>query len=192
MVVDTSDITVTLLQDNPNAHAPTVRMTTQANFSRGIYDRTTNLWSWLFPLSYLIHIAEEYWGGEGYPAYFLRLRGVHMTTGRFLVAQGAGFFLVTIGVILARKFKFLPMMLVILGTMVFGNCLTHTITALSIWEYGPGLVSTILLWGPLGIATVIRFKSAIDDQRQYWLAIAIGIGINVIVFVVSMRGARLV
>ena len=48
-----------------------------------------------------------------------------MTTARFLVAQGVGFVLVTIGVILARKFKFLPMMLVILGTMVAGNCLTR-------------------------------------------------------------------
>ena len=62
-------------------------MTTQANFSLGIYDRRTILWSWLFPLSYLIHIAEEYWGGEGYPAYLLRLRGVHMSTARFLAAQ---------------------------------------------------------------------------------------------------------
>ena len=165
-------------------------MTSQANFSLGIYDRTTILWSWLFPLSYVIHIAEEYWGGEGYPAYILRLRGVHMTTGRFLVAQGAGLVMVTIGVIIARKFKFLPMMLVILGTMVFVNCLTHAITALSIMEYGPGLVSTILLWGPLGLATVIRFKSTIDDQRQYWLAIAIGVAINVIVGVVTMRGAK--
>jgi hypothetical protein len=84
-------------------------MTTQANFSLGIYDRRTILWSWLFPLSYLIHIAEEYWGGEGYPAYLLRLRGVHMSTARFLAAQSVGFILVTVGVFLARRLKFLPM-----------------------------------------------------------------------------------
>ena len=167
-------------------------MTTQANFSPGIYDRATILWSWLFPLSYLIHIAEEYWGGEGYPAYIFRLRGVHMTTTRFLVAQGLGVALVTIGIVVARKLKFLPMMLVILGALVAGNCVTHGVTALSIMEYGPGLVSTTLIWGPLGIATIIRFKSAIDDQRQYWLAIAIGLAINVIVYVVTMRGARVV
>ena len=105
-------------------------MTTQSNFSLGIYDRRTILWSWLFPLSYIIHIAEEYWGGEGYPAYLLRLRGVHMSTARFLAAQSVGFILVTIGVILARRLKFLPMMLVILGALVAGNALTHTVTAL--------------------------------------------------------------
>jgi hypothetical protein len=165
-------------------------MTTQTDFSSGVYNRATIFWSWLFPLSYLIHIAEEYWGGEGYPAYFFRLRGVHMSTGRFLMAQSVGLILVTVGVILARRLKFLPMMLVILGSIVAGNSVTHIVTALSILEYGPGLVSSIFVWGPLGIATVIRFKRAIDDQRQYWIAIAIGIGVNVVVGILAMRGAR--
>lgn len=167
-------------------------MTTRENFSLGIYGRATILWSWLFPLSYLIHIAEEYWGGEGYPAYILRLRGVHMSTTRFLAAQSVGFILVTIGVILARQLKFLPMMLVILGTMVAVNAITHIVTALKFLGYGPGLVSSIIIWGPLGIATVIRYKSAIDDQRQYWIAIAIGVAINVIVGILTMRGGRVV
>jgi len=160
--------------------------------SLGIYARATIFWSWLFPLSYLIHIAEEYWGGEGYPAYILRLRGVHMSTARFLAAQSVGFILVTLGVVLARRLKFLPMMLVILGTVVAVNALTHTVTALSSFIYGPGLWSSIFVWGPLGIATLIRFKSMIDDQRQYWIAIAIGIGINVVVGVLTMRGGRMV
>jgi len=167
-------------------------MTTQANFSLGIYDRATILWSWLFPLSYLIHIAEEYWGGEGYPAYIFRLRGVHMSTARFLAAQSVGFILVTIGVIAARRLKFLPMMLVILGTVTAVNAITHVVTALNTLTYGPGLVSSIIIWGPLGIATIIRYKSAIDDQRQYWIAIAIGVAINGIVGILTMRGGRVV
>jgi len=83
-------------------------------------------------------------------------------------------------------------MLVILGTLVAGNAITHTITALSILQYGPGLVSSIFIWGPLGIATVIRYKRYIDDQRQYWIAIAIGVGVNVIVGILTMRGGRVV
>jgi len=157
-----------------------------------VYDRTTILWSWLFPLSYLIHIAEEYWGGEGYPAYILRLRGVHMSTARFLAAQSVGFILVTIGVLLARRLKFLPMMLVILGSVVAVNALTHTVTALTSFIYGPGLFSSIFVWGPLGIATIIHFKSRIANQKQYWIAIAIGIGINVVVGILTMRGGRVV
>ncbi len=160
--------------------------------SSGIYDRATIIWSWLFPLSYLIHIAEEYWGGEGYPAYIFKLRGVHMSTTRFLVAQSVGFVLVTIGVLIARRLKFLPMMLVILGSVCATNALTHTVTALSIREYGPGLFSSIFVWGPLGVATIIRFKSRIRQQKQYWLAIAIGVGINVVVGILTMRGGRVI
>lgn len=157
-----------------------------------VYDRSIILWSWLFPLTYVIHIAEEYWGGEGYPAYIFRLKGVHMSATRFLVAQSVGFILVTIGVLVARRLRFLPMMLVILGSTVAVNSLTHTVTALSVREYGPGLYSSIFVWGPLGIASIIRFKSMIKNQKKYWIAIAIGVGINVVVGILTMRGGRLI
>ena len=150
-----------------------------------------NFWLWVFPITYLIHVAEEYWGGEGYPAYILRLRGVHMTTTRFLLAQGVGVVLVTIGVILARHFKFPRMMLIILGAIVLVNGITHTATALSIMSYGPGLWSSIFVWMPLGIYTLWRFKKGVSG-KQYWVGIAIGVGVNVVVGILTMRGGRLV
>ena len=150
-----------------------------------------NFWLWVFPLTYLIHIAEEYWGGEGYPAYILRLRGVHMSTTRFLVAQSVGVVLVTIGVILARRFNFPQMMLIILGAIVLVNGLTHTVTALSIMRYGPGLWSSIFIWIPLGIFTLLRFKNAVSRKRC-WIAIAIGASVNVVVGILTMRGGRIV
>ena len=158
--------------------------------SSGVYDQTTVLWSWLFPLTYLIHVAEEYWGGEGYPAYIFKLRGVHLSNTRFLAAQSVGFVLVIVGILLARKFRFLPMMLVILGSMVAVNALTHTVTALSTLKYAPGLWSSIFVWGPIGIASMVRFKALIRKQKQYWLAIAIGAGINVVIGILTMRGGR--
>jgi hypothetical protein len=39
---------------------------------------------------------------------------------------------------------------------------------------------------------MIRFKRYIDDQRQYWMAIAIGVAINVVVGILTMRGGRVV
>lgn len=153
--------------------------------------RATALWLWAFPITYLIHIAEEYWVGEGYPAYILRLRGVHMSTARFLVAQSVGVVLVTIGVVLARRFNFPQMMLIILGTIVLVNGITHTATALSILRYGPGLWSSIFIWMPLGLFTLIRFRSA-NSRKRYWIAVAIGVGVNVVVGILTMRGGRVV
>ncbi len=152
---------------------------------------TINFWLWVFPITYLIHIAEEYWGGEGYPAYILRLRGVHMSTARFMVAQSVGVVLVTVGVILARRFNFPQMMLIILGSIVLVNGITHTVTALSIMSYGPGLWSSIFIWMPLGIFTLLHFRNAVSRKR-YWIAIAIGVGVNVVVGILTMRGGRVV
>ena len=150
-----------------------------------------SLFSWLIPITYLIHIAEEYWGGGGYSAYLYRLRGVEMSPTRFLVAQAVGFTLVVVGIVLARRFNFPGMMLVILTMTLLGNALTHTCNAILAQSYNPGLLSSVLVWLPMGTFALVRFYRAITRAR-YWTAIAIGIGINVAVSVIAMRGGRLI
>ncbi len=156
-----------------------------------ISNRLTTLLLWVFPLTYLIHIAEEYWGGEGYPAYILRLRGVHLSTTRFLVAQSVGLILVTVGVILARLFNFPQMMLITLAAIVSVNGVTHAATSLSVLGYGPGLLTSVFIWMPLGIFVLFHFKDAISRKR-YWIAITIGVGVNVVIGIFTMRGGRVV
>ena len=148
------------------------------------------VWSWIFPVTYLLHIAEEYWVGGGYSAYILRLRGVHLSSTRFLLAQSIGFVLVVAGILLARRFKFRNMMFVILGAIVVVNGLTHTLTSIRYWEYGPGLLTSILVWLPLGIAALLRFKHH-TTTRRYWIGVAIGVAVNVVVGVITMKGGRL-
>jgi dolichyl-phosphate-mannose--protein O-mannosyl transferase len=150
-----------------------------------------DLWPWLFPLTYLIHVAEEYWGGEGYPAYMLRVRGVHLSSTRFLVAQTLGTVLMAAAVILSRRFNFPNMMVIIMASIVLVNGLTHTATSISNGGYDPGVFSSVLMWIPLGIFSLIRFKQDVSRKR-YLIAIAIGLGVNVLVYVITMRGARLV
>ena len=146
--------------------------------------------SWLFPVTYLIHIAEEYWGGEGYPAYILRVRGVHLSSARFVAAQTIGAVMMAVGVYLARRFNFAHMMAVILAATVLGNALTHAFTSIGNGGYGPGLYSSLLIWIPLGIYSLIYFRNTISRQR-YFLAIAIGAAVNLLVYVITMRGAQL-
>jgi hypothetical protein len=153
-------------------------------------EKFTNIWSWIFPVTYLIHIAEEYWGGEGYAAYLFRIRGVYMSPARFLAAQSLGFFLVTLAVILARQLSFPQTMLLILGTIVMVNGLTHSFTSIATWSYGPGLYSSVLLWLPLGLLTLLFFKGAVSTKR-FWMCVGIGVFVNVLIGVITMRGGRL-
>jgi hypothetical protein len=150
-----------------------------------------DLCSWLFPLTYLIHVAEEYWCGEGYPAYILRVRGVQLSNTRFLVAQTLGTVLMAAGIVLARRFNFPHMMVIIMASSVLVNGLTHTMTSLSSGVYGPGVVSSALIWIPLSIFCLVYFKKDLSRKR-YLIGAAIGLGVNVLVFVITMRGARLV
>ncbi|MEP6743591.1 MAG: HXXEE domain-containing protein, partial [bacterium] len=150
-----------------------------------------DFWSWLIPVTYLIHIVEEYWGGEGYSAYILRVRGVHFSSARFLVVQCLGAMMMAGGVILARRFNFPHLMVIIMASIVLVNGLTHTLTSISNGGYGPGLFSSLLIWMPLGIFLLVHFKKKVSRKR-YLLGIAIGVVVNVLVALVTMRGARLV
>lgn len=146
-------------------------------------------WSLLFPITYLLHIAEEYWGGEGYSAYLLRLRGIQLSSARFLLVQSIGLALMIVGIILARRLHFPNLLSVILGSVVLVNGLSHTILSIAYTEYVPGLVTSILLWIPLGIATLVRFRRTMR-QARYWPCVALGVGINVIIELVTTRAGQ--
>lgn len=149
----------------------------------------TTFWSWLFPITYLLHIAEEYWGGEGYSAYLLRLRGIQLSPARFLLVQSIGLALMIMGIILARRLQFPGLLSVVLGSVILVNGLTHAILSLVYTEYVPGLITSMLLWLPLGTATLLRFRGTMREAR-YWLCVALGAGINVIIELVTTKGGQ--
>ena len=150
---------------------------------------TIAFWSWLFPLTYIIHIAEEYFGGEGYSTYLLRVRGVHFSPVRFLVIQSVAVVLMIVGIKLARRFNFPILMIVIMGATVLFNATTHVLSGIREGGYGPGLATSVLIWAPLGLASLVNFRNSMSASR-YWMGIAIGLGINLIVAVVTMRGGQ--
>jgi hypothetical protein len=150
---------------------------------------STTLWSWLFPFTYVLHIAEEYWGGEGYSDYLLRLREVQLSPTRFLLVQAIGLVLMIMGITLARRLKFPNLMITILGAIVFVNGLTHTILSLAYNEYVPGLITSILLWIPLGIITLVSFRHTMSKAR-YSLGMAFGVAINAIIELVTSKAGQ--
>ncbi|MGH9880905.1 MAG: HXXEE domain-containing protein [Pyrinomonadaceae bacterium] len=160
------------------------------NFKAHLSDTSIAFWSWLFPVTYLMHIAEEYFVGGGYSEYLMKLRGVHLSPTRFLVSQSIGVVLMIIGMLIARRLGFLKIMLVILGAVVLINGITHTVTSLTYRSYGPGLITSIFVWFPLGVATLIRFHGTIKP-RKYWMAVLIGVGINAAIAVFTMKGGRI-
>lgn len=148
------------------------------------------LWLVLFPASYLIHFAEEFWCGEGYPAYLLRLRGVAMTNRRFVVSQTLGFALFVVGCVISYLLGFPQLMIAILSGFISCNGLSHTITAISDRRYGPGLIASIVLWIPLGVVSIYFLFGQMSNLRLLF-GVVIGLAINGVVALATLHGGRI-
>ena len=150
----------------------------------------TALWLALFPITFLMHFAEEYWAGEGYPAYLFRIRGVELSTTRFVTLQVIGFVLTVAGCVISRQLRFGEIMALILGGAVLANGITHSLTAIRDGRYGPGLVVSAAIWIPLGISTFFVMFPRVS-HLQFILSTLGGLAINGVVALLAMRGGRL-
>lgn len=147
-------------------------------------------WLALFPTSYIIHFVEEFWSGEGYPAYLYRLRGVSMTNRRFVVLQALGFVLFIIACVVSLSFQFPQLMISILSGFVICNGVSHTITAIFDRKYGPGLMASLLLWIPLGVISIYFLIGKMSNLRLM-VGVVIGLAINGAIALFTIRGGKI-
>ncbi|MGB7923341.1 MAG: HXXEE domain-containing protein [Pyrinomonadaceae bacterium] len=153
-------------------------------------ERKDTVWAWLFPVTYLIHIAEEYVAGVALAPSPYKIRGANMTPTQFLILNAFACVLLLVGILLSRRFGFRQWLLVCLATVVMVNGLFHVAGTIRIAGYNPGLASGVLIWIPLGVATLMRMKLRMRPNK-YRVAVAVGIGINVVVLIIARGGRRL-
>src|SRR5215216_5327615 len=137
---------------------------------------STLLWATLFPVTYLLHIAEEFYGNGGFPQYMLKYYQVELTEARFLKLQLIGVILMIIGLWLSARLRFPRMMLVILASVVLTNAASHLIRSAANARYEPGLITGVALWMPLGLITIYLNRTEMSSRRLIF-SIAIGLGI---------------
>jgi hypothetical protein len=129
----------------------------------------------LYPLTYVLHLAEELWGGEGFPAWVARVAGSPMPEHRFLLLNAIGLALMIAGVRLARRrgrgVGWIP---IALAGIVLLNALAHIAATILVGGYSPGLFSALLLWMPLGIETLRRHRH--DTSARDW---RIGLAVSI-------------
>lgn len=152
-------------------------------------EKTPGILPWLFPLTLLLHLAEEYWGGGGFSAYIERTRGINLPPSRFLLMNSIGLGLMVLGVVLARRFAFTHWLLACYGAIVFGNGLSHTLNGIVTREYNPGLITGLLIWIPLGLWTLLYLKKKMP-RRRFWTAFAIGFAILIVVVLLTLSGGN--
>ena len=152
-------------------------------------DKFTGNWAWLFPITYLVHIAEEYWGD--FPAWITRFWGVESSLSNFLSWNGGALVMMTVGVLLVLWTKSYRWLLVSFGTVVLINGVAHTLASLLTLSYSPGLVSGLLFYVPLGVMTFKRARRASVNRRTLRAGVIVGVLMHVVVVVLAFGFARL-
>ena len=133
---------------------------------------------WLFPVTYLVHILEEWFGG--FVAWYARVIGGGLSESVFLLANAGALAGMTLGVALAYRFGALRWLFVSFGTATFVNGLAHTAASLVTLSYSPGVVSGALIWLPLGFVTVRAGRGGLT-RRSFVAGLIVGALMHVVV-----------
>jgi hypothetical protein len=135
-------------------------------------------WAWLFPATYVVHILEEYFCGEGFYRWVARVVGFEMPPTRFLLMNGVALLLMIVAILIFRHAAAMRWLLTAYATVVVINALMHLAGTLWTRTYSPGVVSGLVLWLPLGIITLLRLQAS-ATRRAFRAGLLTGIGMHV-------------
>lgn len=138
---------------------------------------------WLFPVTYLVHIVEEWFGG--FVAWYAREFGGGLSESAFIVANAAALAGMTLGVALAYKFGAMRWLLVSFGAATFVNGVAHLAAGLATLSYSPGVVSGALLWLPLGFVAVRAGRGGLT-RRSFVAGLIVGVLMHAAVILIPV------
>jgi hypothetical protein len=145
---------------------------------------------WLFPVAYLIHAIEEFFGGAGLSLTPHRMRGFNLTPVQFIVINSAALLLLLFGLYIARRRGFPHLLMVIVGSIMLVNGSLHVLTAIRTSAYTPGLITSPLVFIPLGAWTLVSLFGDMSWLR-YCAGVALGGGVHVIISLLAHNGRNL-
>ncbi len=161
----------------------TRRVEVTPDTSHATADSLVGPWLLLFPATFLVHIAEEYWGGL--PALASELTGVEVPQAAFLGANALFWILMTAAVVLVLRQPSRALLVISLATIIVINVVLHICGALLTARYSPGLVSGVVLWLPLAIVALARGHRAISG-RSFRSGVLIGVVAHMLVPLVGV------
>jgi Protein of unknown function with HXXEE motif len=135
-------------------------------------------WLWLFPATYLVHIAEEGLAGERFYRWVARVSGRSMSGRAFLGLNALYWTVMALavrGAVRGRERR--PWIAPALGTVVALNAVGHVLGSALSCSYSPGLVSGLLLWGPLGVVALASSGSRQRLQCGVLAGLAMQVGV---------------
>ena len=149
--------------------------------------RLPGYWPLLFPLTYVIHIAEEYYGGQGFSEWSRQYLAFQLGEQRFLALNGLGWFGMGVASMIAVWNPSARWIVVPLAAVTTINGCAHAVASVVTASYSPGVISGVTLWVPLGAITLWRSHRDLQS-RLFWTGIGVGIVLHGIVTLLALAG----
>ena len=156
-------------------------ISTKTSSSSGSSTEPGRWWPLLLPAAYLIHLAEEWWGGVGFAAWTANAVGRPVSETRFLVVNGIAAPVLTACTLLAVRSRSFRWFVVTFGTIVLVNGVLHLLGSLATASYSPGVVSGSLLYLPLGALALREGRTG----ERFGGAVALGLALHALVAVIA-------
>lgn len=142
-------------------------------------------WPLLFPLTYLAHIAEEYYGG--FPEWASHHLRFDLTTAEFLELNTIAWTIMFLATVLVVRFPSLAWLTISFATATLINGCAHAIGSAITVSYSPGLISGVTLWIPVGTVTLYRSRPHMS-RKVFWASVGFGIALHLTVTLLALAG----
>jgi len=141
---------------------------------------------WLLPLSYALHIIEEYYGGEGLPIWLSDFINVDISNLDFIIINSIALSIVILFSIYHSFYKQNNLLFLALTALFFINGIVHLASSFFSYTYSPGTVTGVLLYLPIGVFLYTKIRLLLT-ARERSTGIALGIFIHLVVFIVALN-----
>ena len=149
--------------------------------------RVVGVWVWLFPLSQGIHAGEEYLEGYGFHRWLSHLSHTTFSERHVLMVHVAFVLLMVVATGLASRIAAWAWVLPGLAVLVLLNAVAHILGSIASEFHSSGLVSSVVLWVPLGIGGLVYAWRGLSNF-QFWGGILSGILVQLPVSWAVLRG----
>lgn len=147
-------------------------------------DYNTRFLVWFLPVSYLLHIIEEYYGGEGLPAWLSGFLNIDLSNPDFVTINSVAFTAVVVFAVIHSFIKENNLLFLALVTLFFVNGLLHLISSAVSFTYSPGTITGVLIYLPLGLYLfkLLYIKLA---ERKFYTGVMLGLLLHLLVIIVA-------
>lgn len=153
------------------------------NQSTGIHPRYL---VWLLPLTYSMHIVEEYFAGGGLPEWFSQVFNATISNNDFIIINAIALSAVIIFAFVYQFFKQYNVLFLALVTLFFVNGIIHFLSSVFSMTYSPGTITGLILYIPMGIFLFKRILPLLSYNQRV-TGISIGIFIHIIVAIIAFN-----